>query len=117
MISKDFLSSGEPSKAERDCTSLGVLFHQYPELILPESMLLETVMRSLKCSSFPQDSSAGVGIHDPCSKTTPDVRERLSSFEGVRMLRQESPPVTDTSPGSVVNSFLQPQKIYIAGLL
>lgn len=73
-------------------------------------MLLETVMRNLKCSSSPQDSPAGVGIHDPGSKATPAGRARLSSFEGVRMMRQESPPVTVTSPGFMVNSFLQPQK-------
>lgn len=96
---------GSTHKAEGDCRSLGVLFHPYPGFILPGSMLLETVMRSLKCSSS-HDSPAGVGIQDPCSKATPAGRARLVSPEGVRMLRQESSPVTATSPGCVVTSFL-----------
>lgn len=96
---------GSTHKAEGDFRSLGVFFHPYPGFILPGSMLLDTVMHSLKCSSS-HDSPAGVGIQDPCSKATPAGRARLISPEGVRMLRQESSPVTDTSPGCVVTSFL-----------
>ncbi len=74
---------------------------------IPSSMLLVTLMRSLKCSSSPQESPAGVGMQDPCSKVTPAGKARLSSPLGVRMWREESSPVTTTSAGLLATSFLE----------
>lgn len=64
-------------------------------------------MRSLKCSSSPLESPAGVGMQDPCSKVTPAGKAKLSSPLGVRTLKEESPPVTVTSAGLRATSFLQ----------
>lgn len=74
---------------------------------LPSSVLRATLMRSLKCSSSLQDSPAGVGMQDPCSKVTPAGKVRLSSPLGVRIKREESPPVTTTSAGLLATSFLE----------
>lgn len=74
---------------------------------LPSSGLLVTLIRSLKCSSSPLASPAGVGMQDPCSKVTPVGKVRLSSPLGVRMWREESPPVTATSAGFLATSFLE----------
>ena len=71
---------------------------------LPSSV---TLMRSLKCSSSPQESPAGVGTQDPCWKVTPAGKVRLSSPLGVRMRREESAPVTTTSAGLLATSFLE----------
>lgn len=74
---------------------------------LPSSGLLVTLIRSLKCSSSPLDSPAGVGMQDPCTKVTPVGKVRLSSPLGVRMWREDSPPVTATSAGLLATSFLE----------
>lgn len=74
---------------------------------LPSSGFFVTLMRSLKCSSSSQDSPAGVGTQDPCSKVTPAGKVRSSWPLGVRMTREESPGVTDTSAGLLATFFLE----------
>lgn len=74
---------------------------------LPSSVLFPTLMRSLKCSSSVQESPAGVGMQEPCSKATPAGRARFSSPLGVRMWRAQSPPVTATSAGLLDTFFLE----------